>query len=67
MTQRFFPEVLCPGCKIKMSVKMILPRRDDVRRMEMVVYHCSRCDVETTRHFILSEGPQGGTTPAAST
>jgi hypothetical protein len=59
MTQRFFREVLCPGCKIKMSVKMILPRRDDVRRMGMVVYHCPQCDVETIRHFILSAGPSG--------
>jgi hypothetical protein len=37
MNQRSFPEVLCPGCKTKMSVKMILPPREDVRRMEMVV------------------------------
>jgi len=64
MTQRFFPEVLCPGCKIKMSMKMILPRGDEVRRMEIIVYHCSQCDFETTRHFVLSAG---GTTPAAST
>jgi hypothetical protein len=53
MKQRSFPEVLCPGCKTKMSVKTILPPRDDVRRMEMVVYRCLQCDVETTRHFIL--------------
>jgi hypothetical protein len=59
MTQRFFREVLCPGCKIKISVKMILSRRDDVRRMGMVVYHCPQCDVETIRHFILSAGPSG--------
>jgi hypothetical protein len=28
---------------------------------------CSQCDVETIRHFSLSAGPQGGTTPVAST
>jgi hypothetical protein len=64
MTERFFPEVLCPGCKTKMSVKMILPRADEVGRMEMVVYLCLQCDFETIRHFVLSAR---GTTPAAST
>jgi hypothetical protein len=34
--------------------------RDDVRRMEMAVYHCSRCDGETTRDFVLSAGAEGG-------
>lgn len=67
MRQRFFPEVLCRGCKSKMSVKMILPRRNEVMGMEMVVYYCLQCDVETTRHFILSAGPHGETTPATST
>jgi hypothetical protein len=67
MEQRFFPEVLCPGCNAKMSVKMILPPREDVKRMEAVVYHCGRCDVETTRHFILSAAAQGQGNAARST
>jgi hypothetical protein len=60
MTQRFFPEVLCPGCKIKMSVKLILPPRADISRMETVVYHCPQCELETTRHLIPSAKPQDG-------
>jgi hypothetical protein len=60
MTQRFFPEVLCPGCKIKMSVKLILPPRVDIRRMESVVYHCPQCDLETTRHLIPLANTQDG-------
>jgi len=60
MTQRFFPEVLCPGCKIKMSFKLILPPRGNIRRMETVVYHCLQCDLETTRHLIVSVNTEDG-------
>jgi hypothetical protein len=60
MTQRFFPEVLCPGCKIKMSVKLVLPPRVSIRRMGSIVYHCPQCDLETTRHLLPSVNTQDG-------
>ncbi len=55
MNPRSFPEVLCPGCKTTMTVKRVLRNRPDTRRAETVVYHCARCDVETTRSFTVSE------------
>lgn len=52
MMQRSLPEVLCPGCKVKMSAKMILPAGGKIGRMETVVYRCPRCDLETRRHVV---------------
>jgi hypothetical protein len=66
MTQRSFPEVLCPGCKVKMSVELILPARANVRRMETVVYSCPQCALETARHVAPHIDAQGTAKPSQS-
>jgi hypothetical protein len=50
MEQRWFPIVICPGCQVKMTVRLVLPARPNIRRLETIVYHCLQCDLETTRH-----------------
>jgi hypothetical protein len=66
MIQRSFPEVLCPGCNIKMSVKLVLPARANVRRMQTIVYDCPKCALETTRHVVPHTHSQGKAKPSPS-
>jgi len=60
MNPRSIPVVLCPGCKIEMTVKRVI-RKANTGRGEAIVYHCARCDAETTRHFVVSDPLDGET------
>jgi hypothetical protein len=54
MQQRLFPTVLCPGCTIRMAVKSVSAVRPKAR-MQVIIYHCPRCDLETARHMIVAD------------
>jgi hypothetical protein len=64
MEQQSIPIVVCPGCKIKMTVRVVLPARPNIRRVETIVYQCPRCDLETTRHVTPSNSFKDGTNRA---
>jgi hypothetical protein len=54
--RKFFPKVICPGCKIEMVVKP-KPNKAAVidlrKRTTTVVFQCPSCGTETERQIAI--------------